>query len=127
MTTDAWSNPNIISFLAVTAHYIIREAGTGRLLLRSGLLAFRHITGFPHRREPRRDSLRDHLRHGNLEPCKWHLPSSAEPQNNCSILKVGSITADNASNNNTMMEHLEERFRGAGVPFDRNGNRVRYL
>lgn len=45
MTTDAWSNPNITSFLAVTGHYIIREAGSGRLLLRSGLLAFRHIKG----------------------------------------------------------------------------------
>ena len=45
MTTDAWSNPNITSFMAVTAHYIVREADTGRLLLRSGLLAFRHIKG----------------------------------------------------------------------------------
>jgi hypothetical protein len=40
--------------------------------------------------------------------------------------KVGSITADNAANNNTMMRHLETRFRKVGVPFDRNGNRVRY-
>ena len=40
--------------------------------------------------------------------------------------KVGSITGDNAANNNTMMRHLETRFRKAGVPFDHNGNRVRY-
>ena len=26
-----------------------------------------------------------------------------------------------------MMQHLEEHFLEAGVPFDRNGNRVRYL
>lgn len=45
MTTDAWSNTNLTSFLGVTAHYIVREAGSGRLLLRSGLLAFRHIKG----------------------------------------------------------------------------------
>ena len=29
----------------MTAHYIVREAGSSRLLLRSGLLAFRHIKG----------------------------------------------------------------------------------
>ena len=40
--------------------------------------------------------------------------------------KIGSITADNAANNNTMMRHLEVRFRTAGVSFDHNGNRVRY-
>ena len=45
MTTDAWSDANLVSFLGVTAHYIAREAGSSRLLLRSGLLAFRHIRG----------------------------------------------------------------------------------
>ena len=45
LTTDAWSNTNLTSFLGVTAHYIVREPGTGRLILRSGLLAFRHIRG----------------------------------------------------------------------------------
>jgi hypothetical protein len=47
LTTDAWSNPNLTSFLGVTAHYIVREAAGRRLLLRLGLLAFRHIQG-PH-------------------------------------------------------------------------------
>jgi hypothetical protein len=43
-----------------------------------------------------------------------------------SLCEVGSITADNAANNNTMMRHLEARFHDAGVSFDHNGNRVRY-
>lgn len=42
---DAWSTPNLTSFLGVTAHYIVREGGSKRLLLRSGLLTFRHIKG----------------------------------------------------------------------------------
>lgn len=45
LTTDAWSNTNLTSFLGVTAHCIVRDAGDGHLLLQSGLLAFRHIQG----------------------------------------------------------------------------------
>ena len=42
---DAWSNPNLTSFLGITAHYIVREEGGKHLVLQSGLLAFRHIKG----------------------------------------------------------------------------------
>jgi len=35
------------------------------------------------------------------------------------------ITLDNASNCDTMMEDLERLLRAAGVPFDRDGNRIR--
>ena len=41
--------------------------------------------------------------------------------------QVGQITMDNASNNNTMMEELEKIFRRRGIPFDRDGNRIRYI
>ena len=47
LTTDGWSTANLTPFLGVTAHYIVREEGSNRLVLRSGLLAFRHIKG-PH-------------------------------------------------------------------------------
>ena len=40
--------------------------------------------------------------------------------------KIGSITADNAANNCTMMRHLKVRFRTASVSFDHNGNCARY-
>ena len=43
--TDAWSTANLTSFLGVTAHYIVRKEGSEHLVLRSGLLAFRHIQG----------------------------------------------------------------------------------
>jgi len=42
---DAWSNPDLVSFLGATAHFIVRGASDGELILRSGLLAFRHIRG----------------------------------------------------------------------------------
>lgn len=44
LTVDAWSDPNLSSFLGTTAHFITREPG-GQLKLRSGLLAFRHLQG----------------------------------------------------------------------------------
>lgn len=36
------------------------------------------------------------------------------------------ITLDNASNNNTMMEELAEELHELGIPFDKDGNRIRY-
>jgi hypothetical protein len=42
---DLWSNPNLCSFMAVTAHYIIRDKSDGgRLKYKCGLVTFRHIT-----------------------------------------------------------------------------------
>jgi hypothetical protein len=34
---------------------------------------------------------------------------------------------DNASNNNTLMEFLEQVLTEKNIPFDRDGNRVRYI
>jgi hypothetical protein len=45
LTTDAWSDPDLVSFLGVTAHFVVRDGLDGQLVLRSGLLAFRHIQG----------------------------------------------------------------------------------
>jgi len=42
---DAWSDPDLVSFLGATAHFIVRNVPDGQLILRSGLLAFRHIQG----------------------------------------------------------------------------------
>lgn len=35
------------------------------------------------------------------------------------------ITLDNASNNDTFMRELENLFKAAGIPFERDGNRIR--
>lgn len=48
LTTDVWSDPDLASFLGATAHFIVRRMRSqpdGELILRSGLLAFRHIKG----------------------------------------------------------------------------------
>jgi len=45
LTTDAWSDPDLVSFLGATAHFIVRDGPDSQLILRSGLLAFRHIWG----------------------------------------------------------------------------------
>lgn len=47
LTTDVWSDPDLTAFLAATAHFIVRvyDGSESRLVLRSGLLAFRHIYG----------------------------------------------------------------------------------
>ena len=44
-TTDAWSDPDLVSFLGATAHPTVRGASDNQLILRSGLLAFRNIKG----------------------------------------------------------------------------------
>ena len=43
-TTDLWSDPNLDSFMAVTAHYIFHPT-TGLLEYRCNLIAFQHIKG----------------------------------------------------------------------------------
>ncbi|KAH7918269.1 hypothetical protein BV22DRAFT_1024860, partial [Leucogyrophana mollusca] len=40
---------------------------------------------------------------------------------------IGQITMDNASNNNTLMEEIEGELTLRGIPFDRDGNRLRYV
>jgi hypothetical protein len=42
-TSDCWSDPNLASFLALTAHFVVRE--NGRLVLQNKLLAFRIVEG----------------------------------------------------------------------------------
>ena len=39
-----WSDPNLIGYLAITAHYYIRDEN-GRWKKRSRLVAFRHVQG----------------------------------------------------------------------------------
>jgi len=47
LITDAWSNPNLTSFLGTTTHFIVRDKSSRQLILRSGLLVFWHTQG-PH-------------------------------------------------------------------------------
>lgn len=42
------------------------------------------------------------------------------------LMQISTITMDNASNNQAMMRFLEAKLSRVGVPFNRDGNRVRY-
>ncbi|KAF5383852.1 hypothetical protein D9615_003798 [Tricholomella constricta] len=103
-TCDLWSDPNLVSYMAVTAHFYIRE--NGRLVLRTYLVAFRHVSGS----------------HSGVNLANALIGILDELG---VAYKLALITMDNASNNNTMMEELEKIFRSRGIPFDADGNRIR--
>ncbi|KAH9026145.1 hypothetical protein EDB85DRAFT_1809554, partial [Lactarius pseudohatsudake] len=42
-TADAWSNTNLASYLALTAHWISLDASSGRLTLRAALIGFHRL------------------------------------------------------------------------------------
>ncbi|EUC56557.1 transposase-like protein, partial [Rhizoctonia solani AG-3 Rhs1AP] len=90
--------------MAVTGHYEKKVKGKNILVVE--LLAFRVVEG---------------THSGvNLGGILFGILSEYE------ILgKIGTITLDNAKNNDTMMEQLEVLMWEAGYLFDKEGNRVR--
>jgi hypothetical protein len=44
-TSDLWSDKNLRSYLCLTAHWIARNKRTGKLELKSALIAFHNVTG----------------------------------------------------------------------------------
>ncbi len=42
-----------------------------------------------------------------------------------SLVQIGMITLDNASNNNTMMEEMASELGKLDIPFNVDGNRIR--
>ncbi|KAF5387624.1 hypothetical protein D9615_000715 [Tricholomella constricta] len=111
LTSDGWSRTSLSSHLAITAHYMVMSSD-GHLILRSRLIAFRKLEG-SHTGE-------------NMAKVLWRVI------NDLNIVdRIGMITLDNASNNNTMMEHLErlfptvQRMPAPIIIFDREGNRIR--
>ncbi|EUC67723.1 AC9 transposase, putative, partial [Rhizoctonia solani AG-3 Rhs1AP] len=102
ITSDLWTDEMERPFMAVTGHFI--NANKMSVVV---LLAFRFVDG-----SHDGPTLARHL-FAVLEEYKI-------------VDKVGSITLDNASNNDTMMEALQERMHAEGyVDFEMNGNRVR--
>ncbi|KAF5370272.1 hypothetical protein D9758_006873 [Tetrapyrgos nigripes] len=103
-TSDMWSRGNLEGYMAVTAHYFIRK--DGHLVMKSRLIAFRHI--------------------GETHDGETMAKYFFTVLNELGITRrIGSITLDNASNNNTMMRALERMFREIGIQFSAEGNRIR--
>ncbi|OJT08400.1 hypothetical protein TRAPUB_688 [Trametes pubescens] len=104
-TADLWTDPILRAFMAVTAHYIVRIEGK-HLTLKARLIAFKHIEG-------RHDGVSlAHAFFGVLEE------EGVAP-------KIGSITMDSATSNDTKMDGLEALFTSRRIVFDHNGNCVR--
>lgn len=103
-TTDLWTDPALNPFMSVTAHWIDESEDPWKVECR--LIAFKHMPS-SHTGKVLGDAFVDVLRHNGL------------------MEKIGQITADNASNNASMMEEIEQTLIAAGIPFSRFENRIR--
>ncbi|KAJ8514911.1 hypothetical protein ONZ45_g7593 [Pleurotus djamor] len=103
ISLDAWTSSNHYAFLAIVAHYVTNE---GKLEER--LIDFRELDG-EHSGE-------------NMAEAVW------ETLTVYGILrKVIAFVMDNASNNNTLMTALEERFKANSIPFSARDARLRCM
>ena len=41
--------------------------------------------------------------------------------------QLGQITTDNVSNNHSMLDNMAEALGKQGIPFDANGNHIRFI
>jgi hypothetical protein len=100
-TIDLWTSPNHLALLGVVAHYTDK---TGQLRL--ALLALRELEGV----------------HSGENQCKVFVEVLQEygVQH-----KIGFLIMDNATNNDTLMEHLENAQLDAGFRFDAVERRLR--
>ncbi|QRW00609.1 hAT family dimerization protein [Ceratobasidium sp. AG-Ba] len=102
ITSDLWSDGNLRAFMAVTAHYINQEG-----YLAEHLIAFRRIKG--------------HHTGVNMGQVFFSILEEFEI-----VEKLGYITLDNASSNDTLMAELERVFQERGlIAFGRTLNRIR--
>lgn len=112
------------AFMAVTAHYINSEGE-----LAEHLVAFRRIHGH-HTGANVGQVLFSILEDIGITHKVSNLALLSfvcfQPISGYSV-KLGHITLDNASNNNTLMQELEEVFVTRGVLFERQSNRIRYV
>ncbi|CEL61243.1 Putative AC transposase OS=Zea mays PE=2 SV=2 [Rhizoctonia solani AG-1 IB] len=102
-TTDLWSDDSQRSFMCITAHF---HNGHRRQVNR--LIAFRVIEG-------------SHTG-GHLAETFFEVMEEFGI-----VHKLGWITMDNASNNDTMMTELQDYMVTRGMDFDRHGNRLRQV
>jgi hypothetical protein len=92
--------------MSVTAHYIVEDHE--HVKIRSRLIALCHIPG-THEGSAIGNHFLDILNKFNITH------------------KIGQITTDNASNNDTMLKHIEEILTSHGIPFSPLDNRIRYV
>ncbi|KAJ2994371.1 hypothetical protein NUW54_g7561 [Trametes sanguinea] len=104
-TCDLWSSQDLRGYFALSVHYCKRDSQE-RLTISSRLGAFRNIAG----------------RHTGTNLAEEFVAVLEE----LNILhKPGCVTVDNASNCGTMMEEIARLLTARGIPFHREGNRLR--
>ncbi|QRV75249.1 hAT family dimerization protein [Ceratobasidium sp. AG-Ba] len=101
ITSDLWSDEILRAFMAVTAHYI-NEAGR----LTEHLLAFRRVNGSHTGANVGKSLFSVFVEFGITE-------------------KIGHITLDNASPNDTLMKELQTVLTEKEIPFGHDINRIR--
>ncbi|CAG8728091.1 13277_t:CDS:2, partial [Acaulospora colombiana] len=104
LTADLWSSSTMKSFMAVTVHWTARMPD-GELTLKTALGGFRYI----------RDKHDGH----NIAT---HLVKILEELD--ILNRVGAITLDNASSNDSAMSYLKDFFQARGVEFNCKQQRV---
>ena len=130
-TMDIWTDTNLSPFMAVTAHWIeatMEDTPNGLqkiLKLRADLVGFHHMPG---RHDGKhlahafilvtdRLDITEKVSNSNSFLCLQYLTDYA--------LKIGWVTLDNASNNDTFMTTLERVLRHRRIPFKKTERRIR--
>jgi len=100
-TFDLWTSPNHRSFLGVVAHWIVQT-----LRLHSTVLGLQRFRG----------------RHTGENQAKhfWDIVNAYKITN-----KIGYFTLDNATNNDTALEHIAKHLQDVGIAFNPVQRRLR--
>src|SRR5216684_3165961 len=111
-TMDIWSDQNLQSYLAMTAHWIAKVEQTDGLKLRTVLIAFHCLTG-RHDRKSLAEIILHLLDRAGItgKVCSITVLSFTIIFN-CFFFEVSHFTMDNVSNNKTMMEGLRVSLTG---------------
>ncbi|KAG1874417.1 hypothetical protein F4604DRAFT_1582119, partial [Suillus subluteus] len=123
-TTDLWSDPNLDSFMVLTAHFMMCDV-KGILILKTHLVAFWFIEGAHTGAHLGQEFLKitDDLETSN----KVHIVCKVvfELYFILTFSQLSQVTMDNASNNNTIMVEIKGELTRRDIPFDHNGNCLR--
>lgn len=124
-TADIWTDQCSRSYLALTAHWIAKVERTTSLELKTALIAFHRLPG-KHDGKAIAEAVIALLDRARVTVKVRLLHEAGITMHISDVsLKVGHFTMDNASNNGTMMQHLEEMLRERDVAFDALDRRVR--
>src|SRR5690554_3832818 len=102
-TVDIWTSPNGIPILGVIAHFVTKE-----MQLERQVMALRELEG-PHTGE-------------NISAAFTHVITEYNV-----LPQTGYFNMDNATNNDTFLQHLTLPLRQADVPFERQHRRLRCI